>query len=255
MVLPISACIITLNEEDNLERCLSGLDFVDEIIVLDSGSTDRTLDIAKKFTKNVFFREFDNYANQKNHAIRIAKNEWILTLDADEEIGSQLREEILQLKEEDWKAFDGFFIPRLTYYLHTWIHHSGWYPDLQIRLFRKSRGEFQGGLVHETISMNSPARKLRSPVLHYSYRSISDHLQYIDRYTTLYAMEKFRKGKRSGMAKAFVKMFYKFWWSYIFRLGFLDGRAGFAVCTIGAYYNFLKYLKLYELERNKERET
>ncbi|MCC5813731.1 MAG: glycosyltransferase family 2 protein [Leptospira sp.] len=252
MLPPISACIITLNEEHNIERCLKSLDFCDEIILVDSGSTDSTISIAKKYKANVFTRTFDNYSSQKNFAISLAKNSWILSIDADEEISSSLKEEILSLSVTTFENHTGFFIPRLTYYLCQWIHHSGWYPDPQLKLFNRNHGKFKGGLVHETLAIQGKIGRLKSPVHHYSYRSISEHLDFINKYTTLYAIEKYKKGKRSGVLKAYSKLVYKFWWTYIFRLGFLDGRAGFAVCALGAYYNFLKYLKLFELGRDKE---
>jgi glycosyltransferase involved in cell wall biosynthesis len=252
MFPPISACIITLNEEHNIERCLKSLDFCDEIILVDSGSTDKTVSIAENFNCKVFTRPFDNYSSQKNFALTLAKNSWILSVDADEEISLELKKEIHSLSDTAFENHAGFFIPRLTYYLCQWIHHSGWYPDPQLKLFNRIKGQFKGGLVHETVAIQGKIGRLKSPVHHYSYRSISEHLDFINKYTTLYAIEKYKKGKRSGVLKAYSKLVYKFWWTYIFRLGFLDGRAGFAVCALGAYYNFLKYLKLFELGRDKE---
>jgi glycosyltransferase involved in cell wall biosynthesis len=252
MLPPISACIITLNEEHNIERCLKSLDFCNEIILVDSGSIDKTISIANQFNVRVFTRKFDNYSNQKNYALSLAQNSWILSVDADEEISPELKNEILSLPVSAFENHTGFHIPRLTYYLSQWIHHSGWYPDPQLKLFNRDFGKFDGGLVHEMVAIEGKIGKLKSPVNHYSYRSISEHLDFINKYTTLYAIEKFKKGKRSGVLKAYSKLIYKFWWTYIFRLGFMDGRAGFAVCALGAYYNFLKYLKLFELERDKK---
>lgn len=249
---PITACIITLNEEHNLERCLSSLDFCDEIILVDSGSVDRTLEIAKKYQAKISYRKFENYSDQKNHALSLAKNSWILSLDADEEISPEWKNEIMALKDLDWENHSGFISPRLTYYLCQWIHHSGWYPDPQIKLFNRHKGYFKGGLVHERVEISGKIGRIKAPLHHYSYRSISEHLDFINRYTTLFAIESFKKGKRCGILKAYSKLVYKFWWTYIFRLGFLDGKAGFAVCLLGAYYNFLKYLKLFELERDKK---
>lgn len=252
MHFPVSACIITLNEEDNIARCLGSLDFVDEIILVDSGSTDRTLEIARSYNAKIYHRDFDNYINQKNYATSLAKHHWVLSLDADEEISPSLKTELQSLRPTDLSEVAGFAIPRLTYYLKQWIHHCGWYPNRQTRLFDRNRGKFSGMLVHETVHLEGKEMELQSPIHHYSYKTISDHLSFIDRYSTLFAMERFRKGKRSGVCKAIAKSFYKFWWMYIFRLGFLDGKVGLVVCILGSYYNFLKYTKLFELQRDRE---
>ena len=156
------------------------------------------------------------------------------------------------LTESDFQKYSAFAIPRLTYYLKRWIYHSGWYPNYQIRLFHKNQGRFAGILVHETVEIKGNAKKLRQPLYHYSYKSISDHLSFIDRYSTLFAIEKYKIGKRSGLVKAVVKANYKFFYMYFVRLGFLDGASGFVIAILGGYYNFLKYLKLYELEREEK---
>lgn len=252
MHIPLSVCIITFNEEDNLENCLSQLEFADEIIVVDSGSTDDTLSIAKKYKAKVSYRKFDNYINQKNHAISLAKNDWILALDADEVVSPALKEELLSMKVEDFERYSAFAIPRLTYYLKKWIRHSGWYPNYQVRLFHKRKGNFAGILVHETVEIKGNSKELKSALYHYSYKNISDHLAFINRYSTLFAIEKFKSGKRSGITKAILKSYYKFFWMYFIRLGFLDGSVGIVIAILGAYYNFLKYLKLYELGRDEK---
>jgi glycosyltransferase involved in cell wall biosynthesis len=252
MTFPVSACIITLNEEQNLDRCLASLDFIEDIIIVDSGSTDRTIEIAEKYNVRLYYRRFDNYINQKNYAISLTKNNWVISLDADEELSLPLKNEILSIRFDHLSDAKGFSMPRLTYYLKQWIYHSGWYPNTQVRLFDKRAGEFAGLLVHETVQLQGKILKLKNPIHHYSYRSISDHLKYIDKYSTLFAIEMFKKGKKSSLCKAIGKSFYKFWWMYIFRLGILDGRAGIIVCILGSYYNFLKYLKLFEIGRDKE---
>lgn len=252
MHIPLSVCIITYNEEDNLANCLSQLEFADEIILVDSGSTDKTLTIAKQYNSKISYRKFDNYINQKNHAISLAKNDWILALDADEVISPALKEELHSLKVEDFESNSAFAIPRLTYYLKKWIRHSGWYPNYQVRLFHKKKGNFAGILVHETVEIKGNSKKLKNPLFHYSYKSISDHLAFIDRYSTLFAIEKFKSGKRSTIAKAIFKSYYKFFWMYFIRCGFLDGSVGLAIAILGSYYNFLKYLKLYELGKDEK---
>jgi glycosyltransferase involved in cell wall biosynthesis len=252
MHVPISVCIITFNEEDNLAQCLSHLNFADEIIVVDSGSTDKTLEIAQNHNAKIFSRKFDNYINQKNYAISLAQNDWILALDADEVVSPALSQELELLNESEFQKYSAFGIPRLTYYLKRWIYHSGWYPNYQIRLFNRNRGHFAGILVHETVEIQGSSKKLKHPVFHYSYKSISDHLSFIDRYSTLFAIEKYKIGKRSGLGKAIVKANYKFFYMYFIRMGFLDGASGFVIAILGGYYNFLKYLKLYELEKDSK---
>lgn len=153
MPLPISACIITLNEEDNISRCLASLKFADEIIVLDSGSSDRTTELAKSFGAKIVRREFDDYVSQKNHVVSLAKNSWILSVDADEEISAKLENEIREILGGREPEEDGFLIPRLTMYMGKWIRHGGWYPNYRVRLFKKSKGRFVGGKVHESVRL------------------------------------------------------------------------------------------------------
>ena len=224
MTIPISVCIITLNEEDNIRRCLLSLDFVDEIIIVDSGSTDNTTVIAREFPKtNIYYRKFDTYINQKNYCKSLSKNEWVLALDADEEISSDLKKEILNVTIDNVKDISGFYIPRLSFYMDKWIRHGGWYPNYQMRFFRKEKGEFSGLLVHETVSIQGKTSYFKNPLWHYSYRNISDHLKFIDRYSELCAVEKFKKGKKSGLTLAIAEAIWKFISMYFIRFGFLDG--------------------------------
>ena len=245
--IPISACVICLDEEDNIYDCLKSLWFAEEIIVLDSGSTDRTVTIAKSFNNvKVFQREFDNYISQKNHAISLALNPTVLVLDADERISDSLSEEILNRWPLD-EEISGMYIPRLTFYLGKWIRHGGWYPNHQLRMFKKAKGKFSGIILHEKVDLEGKTAFFKNPILHYSYRNITDHLNFINRYSSLGAEEKFQKGKKSGVFQAVYRAFYKFLHMYFGKLGLLDGRAGFIIAVLGAYYNFLKYIKLYEL--------
>jgi glycosyltransferase involved in cell wall biosynthesis len=248
MNFKISACIITLNEEANLVNCLESLSFVDEIIIIDSGSVDKTIEIANRYNASVYYREFDNYVNQKNYSLSKAKNQWVLSLDADEAVSKELKTEIESLTSPDLAIASGYQVPRLTFYLGKWIRHGGWYPNFQVRLFKKDKGFFKGFLVHEKVELVGELKSFQSPILHYSYRDISHHLHFIDKYSSLTAREKFSMGKRSGVVFSIVKGMWKFFYMYLVRFGFLDGRPGLVIAVLGAYYNFLKYIKLYELE-------
>ncbi|TGM59223.1 glycosyltransferase family 2 protein [Leptospira vanthielii] len=246
MPLPLSCAIITLNEEDNISRTLEALSFIEDIVVIDSGSTDKTVSIAKSFGARVFYRKFVNYADQKNYAIEQTKFDWVLAIDADEVVSSGLQTEISDLFTNHKQQSVGYLVPRLTYYLGKWIRFGGYYPNYQIRLFKKTAGEFSGGLVHERVKLIGKPIKLKNPLYHYSYKNISDHLQFIDRYSSLFAEEEFRKGKSSSVFWAFLKACFKGFYMYWIRLGILDGKQGFVLALLGFYYNFLKYLKLYE---------
>ncbi|XDD47261.1 glycosyltransferase family 2 protein [Leptospira sp. WS39.C2] len=244
--IPLSCAIITLNEEDNLSRTLKAISFIDDIVVVDSGSTDDTVKIAKSFGARVYNRKFQNYADQKNFAITKTKHNWVLAIDADEVVSPDLKEEILAVFSKKQLDTKGFLIPRSTYYLGKWIRFGGYYPNYQMRLFQKSEGQFSGGLVHERVKLNGIPTKLKNPLFHYSYKNISDHLKFIDRYSSLFAEEEFRKGKRCSIFWAFMKGCFKGFYMYWIRLGILDGKQGFVLALLGFYYNFLKYLKLYE---------
>lgn len=250
MPLPLSCAIITLNEEDNISRTLVALSFIEDIVVIDSGSTDKTVEIAKSLGARVFYRKFVNYADQKNFAIEQTKFDWVLAIDADEVVSDGLQTEISDLFTQNQLQSVGYLIPRLTYYLGKWIRFGGYYPNYQIRLFKKTAGEFSGGLVHERVKLSGKPIKLKNPLYHYSYKNISDHLQFIDRYSSLFAEEEFRKGKTSSVFWAFLKACFKGFYMYWIRLGILDGKQGFVLALLGFYYNFLKYLKLYEKSKS-----
>lgn len=250
-MVPISGRVITLNEEDNIGRLLESLKHFPEVVILDSGSKDSTIEIAEKFENTkVYYRKFDNYVSQKNHCISLSNNDWVLALDADECITEKFYNELKTLPEDYWKLFSGFKIPRLSYYLGRWINHCGWYPNYQLRLFNKQNGKFHGELVHETVTVHGNIHNLNSPILHFSYRDISHHIQFINKYSSLYAEEKFNKGKTSGVIFSILNAVYKFFFMYFVKLGFLDGREGLIISVLGGYYNFLKYIKIYELQKN-----
>ena len=249
--MKISAIVITFNEEQNIEDALSSLKWADEIIVVDSCSTDRTVEIARRFTDKVIVRSWPGYSAQKNFAHAQAAHDWIFSLDADERVSDELAREVETLKQETEPNVAGYEMPRLTNYLGRWIKHSGWYPDYKLRLYDRRLAEWAGDYVHESVKVDGPTKRLSGDILHYTVLSASDHHQRIDRYTTLAAKQAHAEGKQASLASLVFSPVATFIRSYILKLGFLDGIEGFAIARFAAYYAFLKNLKLWE--RRKER--
>ena len=249
-VRKLSAVIITYNEARNIKRCIASLqDVTDEIVVVDSFSTDATPSICKGLGVQFHQREWKGYSKQKNYGNGLASNDWILSIDADEALSEELKSAILREKENG-KGFN-FSFNRLTNYCGKWIHHSGWYPDSKVRMFNRNRDDWKGE-VHETLSVESKSVvKLKGDLLHYSYHSVSDHVKRTDKYSTLGASELFEKGKRASLFKLLFNPWLKFNRMYFLRLGFLDGMAGFTIALITAYGTFLKYIKLHYLAKNR----
>ncbi len=247
-MIKISAVIITFNEERNIVRCLQSLDgLADEIVVVDSFSTDATGQLCKPFHTRFLQRAFEGYKQQKSWACQQAENEYILSLDADEVISEALRTSILSVKQ-DWKA-DGYYFNRLNNYLGKWIKHCGWYPDAKLRLWDRRKGAWSGINLHESVQMqaNTTIGKLKGDLLHYSYYSTRQHLDQINKFTEIAAKEGLVKGKKSSLFIAIFKSIWKFKRDYIFKLGFLDGYYGFVICALSAYAVFIKYIKIREL--------
>jgi len=246
----ISACVIVKNEECNIRECLESLRWTDEIVVVDSGSTDKTLDIAREFTDKVFFKEWEGHIQQKNFALECASCEWAISLDADERVTPELREEILRELSVEPLAYDGFEFKRKVFYLGRWIRHSGWYPDYKLRVVRRAVARWQGVNPHDHLTVKGPTKRLRGEILHYSYRSLSDHLRTIDSFTTIAAQEKLKSGEGLTLLKMLFHPPGKFVRTYFLKLGFLDGLPGLVIAVLGSYYVFLKYAKLIELRRS-----
>ena len=245
---PLSVCVVTRDEERNVADCLRSADFAQEWVVVDSHSTDRTRDVAAELGARVLERDWPGHVEQKNFALGQATHDWVLCLDADERVSPELRAEILDaLGREDLPA--GFELPRRTYYLGRWIRHSGWYPDRKLRLFRRSAGRWGGVNPHDHVHLEGRVERLAGDLLHYSYRSLSDHLRTIDAFTTVAAREKHARGERAGAASLVLRPLGKFLRTYFLRAGFLDGWPGLVVSTTGSFYVFLKYAKLWELQR------
>jgi glycosyltransferase involved in cell wall biosynthesis len=247
----ISAVVITFNEEKNIVRCLSSLSGVaDEIIILDSFSTDRTEEICKSFGAKFFQHPFDGHIEQKNRAISHAFFPHVLSLDADEALSDELKENILAVKE-NWKK-DGYFMNRLTNYCGKWIRHSGWYPDVKLRLWDSRKGKWGGVNPHDKYEMNAGASTgfLRGDILHYSYYSIEEHYRQAEKFSSIAAKAMMAKGKKTNSLMLLVKPAAKFIRNYFIKKGFLDGYYGWVVCKITAWETYLKYRKLYEITKS-----
>ncbi len=244
--MKISATIITLNEEEDIQAAIESLTFADEIIVVDSESTDRTVELARQFTPKVIRQKFLGYAAQKNFAAEQASSDWIFNLDADERITPELAEEIERLKANDNMTAVAFEMPRKVFYLGRWIKHSGWYPDYKIRLYNRRKAHWQGDYVHESVKPSGRVEKLTGNLLHFTVRNASEHHLRIDRYTTLAAKEAFEKGERVSYLSIACSPVITFIKTFILKLGFLDGFQGLAIAYFAAQYVFLKKLKLRE---------
>ncbi len=246
----ISALIITKNEEKNIEKCLMSLSWVNEIVILDSQSEDKTAEIAKRYTDKVFSVQWEGFAKTKNKGIKKTSGEWILWIDADEEVTPVLAEEIQNaLSRAD---VNGFYISRYSQFLGKWIKHCGWYPDYVLRLFRKTEGKFdESKQVHEGIILNGKSAYLSNVLLHRPYSGLKDYFNKVNRYTSLSANEMWDKNKRAKWYHFFIYPFIVFFKKYILKLGILDGREGFILCVLNVFYVFSKYTKLWW----KENET
>jgi Glycosyltransferases involved in cell wall biogenesis len=251
--MKITAIVITLNEEANIARALESVAWADEIIVVDSESRDRTVDIARRFTERVIVRQWPGYSAQKNFAAEQASHDWIFSLDADEQVSEALRREIESLKQVAEPAVAGYEMPRLTFYLGRWIRHSGWYPDWKLRLYDRRRSRWVGDYVHEGLEVDGAIARLTGDLLHFTVKDASEHHLRIDRYTRLAAEQAHAQGKRISIAPIIFSPLLTFIRSYIFKLGFLDGLQGYAIARFAAHYAFLKNLKLWELSKGKRK--
>src|SRR5579863_4426326 len=240
--MKISATIITFNEERNIPRVLESLRCCDEIVVVDSGSTDRTVEIAAKLGARVVESPWRGYAGQKNFASEHCSNDWVLSLDADESLSEALEGEIWQIKKNG-PRFDAYTMPRLAQYLGRWILHSGWYPDRKVRLFDRRKARWVGDYVHESVKVNGRVGELHSNILHFTCDSLSEHLKTMDRYTTLAAEQLLATGEKVTWGRLVLEPPWTFFQTYVLKLGFLDGVEGLAIANMAALYNFLKYAK------------
>ena len=244
----ISTIVITFNSEATIEKCLkSAMSISDEIIIVDSFSTDRTVEICKNYTKKIFTHKWLGYSKQKEIAVEKAVNSWILWIDSDEELSSELIFEIQSLNF----SCTAYYLNRKNYYLNRWINHCGWYPDYIIRLFRKDKGRFSNDIIHEKVVINGKIDQIKGILYHYSYRDISHHLEKMNSFTSAIAQKMFQQNKKVTPLTIIFHSVWYFFRTYILKKGYLDGFAGFIVCVLGGYYVFLKYIKLWELYKYK----
>lgn len=254
--MQLSVVIITHNEEANIARTLASVqplvaDGKGEIIVVDSGSTDRTVEIAKSYGAKVFIEEWKGFAAQKNSAIDKATHNWILSLDADEEVSSSLASDITAVLKTP--SASGFYIPRQNMFLRRHLRHGGFWPDPKLRLFDRSSGRFEERAVHEDVRLNALSAELVAPLIHHSYPTLSDYIDHMNRYSSLGAEMVVAKGKvRFSVINIILRPLFTFLYNYVFRLGFLDGREGLLLHLYHAVYVSWKYAKAWELSRNSK---
>ena len=243
MANKLSVIIITNNEGLNIRACLESVAWADEIIVVDSGSTDDTVAIAREFTQQVYAHDWPGFGVQKNRALDYATNEWVFSIDADERVTPELRAEIEAAIAKP--QADAYEMPRLSSFCGRFMRHSGWYPDYVLRLFRRGKGRFNDALVHESVQMQGSTARLRQPLLHYSYRDLDDVLSKLNIYSGAASAMLQRRGKRGGLTQAVLHGMWAFIRTYFLRAGFLDGREGFMLAVMNAENSYYRYIKLW----------
>jgi glycosyltransferase involved in cell wall biosynthesis len=245
----LTVTVITRDESTNIGAALDSVSWADEIVVVDSKSTDDTVALARQRTERVFVRDWPGYSAQKNFAAAQASHDWILSLDADERVTPELADEIRAVLGQE-PAARGYRIPRVSFYLGRWIRSTDWYPDYQLRLYDR-RAAAWTGTVHEGLEVHGPIGRLRAEIQHFSYRDIADQVQTLDHYSTLSAQQMYERGRRVGMAGLAARPCGAFLRNYLAHGGWRDGSIGLVVSVLNSYYVFLKFVKLWELQRRK----
>jgi glycosyltransferase involved in cell wall biosynthesis len=240
----ITGTIITFNEETRIAEAIASLSCCDELIVVDSGSSDRTADIARSMGARVFTRAWEGYSKQKNFAAEQSSNDWILSIDADERLSVELADEVAQWKRLGDANTQAWSMPRRVFYLGRWIKHSGWYPDRKLRLYDRRHCHWEGDFVHEWVKVNGEHGVLQGDLLHFPYKDWDDHLKRIDRYTDLAAKAARHEGKRGSVLKLVVAPSLTFIKAFLLRAGFLDGWRGLAIAYAGARYVFQREFRI-----------
>jgi glycosyltransferase involved in cell wall biosynthesis len=241
-VAKLSVIIITKSEAENIRACLESVKWADEIIVVDSGSSDATVEICRELGAKVHVHDWPGFGMQKNRALSYATNEWVFSLDADERVTPELQAQLIKAMEDGRN--DGFYVPRLSQFCGKYIRHSGWYPDYVLRLFRRTRGRFSDDMVHERVILEGTAGRLSSPLLHYSYLNEADVHRKTEQYARAGAMQMLKNGKTATIADAPLRAGWAFIRTYFLRLGFLDGIAGFNIALMNFRTTYLKYRQL-----------
>jgi len=249
----LSVAVIALDEEDRIRACLESVAWADEVVVVDSGSSDKTVEVAREFTDRVLFHAWAGYGAQKNFALAQCRGAWILSLDADERVSEPLRDEIRTVLAADPPVV-GFFVPRQNFFQGRWIRHGGWYPDYQLRLFRRGRGAFTEAAVHESVRVDGPAARLRSPLVHQSYRGIEDFVARASRYAELAARHLADEGRGGSAVDLLIRPAWRFLRMYVVQLGFLDGWRGLVLAALYAQYVFIRGARVRELLAQRSRD-
>ena len=247
----VSACVICFNEERKIRRCLESLRWCDEIVVVDSFSTDRTVAICREFTDRVYQHEWLGYVGQRNMVRELARHPWVLFLDSDEEVSPGLREEIRAEFARGNTPYRGYEFPRVVLYLDRWILHGEWYPDVKLRLFHKAHGRTEGQEPHDRVVVQGPVKRLRQPLWHYTYDDVEDHMHTLNHFSTITAQQKFVEELPFRWSDLLVRPPLRFLKGYVLRGGFLDGSRGFVIALMAMVGAMLKYIKLWELHLNE----
>ncbi|RJP24580.1 MAG: glycosyltransferase family 2 protein [Candidatus Abyssobacteria bacterium SURF_5] len=245
--LPISAYVITLNEEKNIRRCLESLRDFEEIVVVDSFSKDATVDICREYTDKVYQHEWPGHTNQYVYAVSLTSHEWVFWIDADEVVSPELAEDIRRVFANSApQDYDGYYVSRMTFYLGRWIRHGAWYPDYKLRLFRKSSGKYVNDDPHMSVIVEGRTARLNGKLLHYSMASFSDHLRRLDSYTDIYAHNQIKSEASFPLFSMLTRPPLRFLKSYVLKAGFLDGMPGLIVAAMSGFTVFARYVKFWE---------
>jgi glycosyltransferase involved in cell wall biosynthesis len=250
--VPVTVTVITKNEAGALADALRSVSWADEIIVVDAESTDDTVTIARQFTNRVYVRPWKGYIDQKNHAAALATNDWILSLDADERVTPKLADEIRTLLASE-PLSNGYRMPRVSFYFGRWMRTTDMYPDYQLRLYDRRKARWDGRYVHESVRADGAVGYLKSELQHYPYRDLSEHLIRMDRYTTLAAQQMHEQGRRATLIGLIAYPWLALLRNYILKGGFRDGKAGLVISLVNSYYVFLKFAKLWEIQKNSDK--
>ncbi|MCP4715970.1 MAG: glycosyltransferase family 2 protein [Deltaproteobacteria bacterium] len=248
----ISVTIITFNEEKNIRECLESITWADEIIVVDSFSTDRTVTICREYTEKIFQRDWPGHVRQKQFALEQASSDWILSLDADERLSLEAAAEIKRRVLQQTSSAEGYILPRHSFYLGRWINHGGWYPDAKLRLVRCGHAKWGGIDPHDKLIVFGETEQLSGEIHHYVYENIAHQLKTVDSFSTISAQQWRKEGARFSLTKLLLRPPIRFLEMYLWKGGLLDGLPGFMIAVISSYYVFLKYAKLWELQRIKQ---